>query len=57
MNYEQEEEFLTNDLSRKLAQVRGRRGWGGGGGGEEGRVVGGRRGGEGGRGRPYIGKY
>ena len=21
MNYEQEEEFLTNDLSRKLAQV------------------------------------
>lgn len=22
MNYEQEEEFLTNDLSRKLAQVR-----------------------------------
>ena len=24
MNYEQEEEFLTNDLSRKLAQVRER---------------------------------
>ena len=23
MNYEQEEEFLTNDLSRKLAQVSG----------------------------------
>lgn len=22
MNYEQEEEYLTNDLSRKLAQVR-----------------------------------
>lgn len=31
MNYEQEEEFLTNDLSRKLAQVRegGREGVGG----------------------------
>ena len=24
MNYEQEEEFLTNDLSKKLMQVRGR---------------------------------
>ena len=29
MNYEQEEEFLTNDLSRKLQQVEKRReGWG-----------------------------
>ena len=26
MNYEQEEEFLTNDLSRKLAQVKEREG-------------------------------
>ena len=44
MNYEQEEEFLTNDLSRKLAQVGtgggrgggGRREGGGGAGGGEG---------------------
>ena len=27
MNYEQEEEYLTNDLSRKLAQVCGGRTW------------------------------
>ena len=52
MNYEQEEEFLTNDLSRKLAQVRGRGGGGGRAGGRRGR--GGGEEGEGRGGRESI---